>query len=101
MTLFLRNKRNQTVLDLELWEQQGMVDLSSVVVIDTYSEFLLENLERSAEVVADFKELSELRGWLFERFAYEKRRNFDEVLAALKSILTTVAKKYGLIFEID
>jgi hypothetical protein len=77
MIIFLRNERNRTILDLDCYvktEYTGeptpmkFVEISADVAIDTYSKFLLENLDRKDEIIEDFSEMSELRGWLWERY---------------------------------
>ena len=62
-----------TILDCEYFikREEGMkfLEIHSSVIVDTYSEFLLNsNPEKQMEIVEDFTELSELRGWLWESY---------------------------------
>jgi len=105
MTLFLRNEKNQTILDLDVWvkteDSNSFVEISSSVDISNYSQMLIKNTDSKIqqEMIKDFDELSELRGWLWEVFFMGGRnepKEFDLVVTELKQILKTVAEKYGL-----
>ena len=79
MTLFLRNEKNETILDLEVWvkteDSYSFVELSSSIDINNYSLMLIKNTdkEKQIEMISDFDELSELRGWLWEVFFMVKK----------------------------
>jgi tRNA C32,U32 (ribose-2'-O)-methylase TrmJ len=105
MTLFLRNEKNETILDLEVWikteDSYSFVELSSSIDIKNYSLMLIKNTdkEKQIEMISDFDELSELRGWLWEVFFRVKKnepKEYDSVVQELKVILKKVADKYGL-----
>ena len=105
MTLFLRNEKNETILDLEVWvkteDSYSFVELSSSIDIKNYSLMLIKNTdkEKKIEMISDFDELSELRGWLWEVFFMVKNnepKEYDSVVQELKVILKKVADKYGL-----
>ena len=105
MTLFLRNEKNETILDLEVWvkteDSYSFVELSSSINIKNYSLMLIKNTdkEKQIEMISDFDELSELRGWLWEVFFMVKKNEPEEyefVVQELKVILKKVADKYGL-----
>jgi hypothetical protein len=101
MTLYLRDSDRNTILDVEFNKNKdGYLDLRSVVVIKSYSKLLLDNLDRSDEVVEDFSFLSELRGWLWETVEF-KDASYEHVLEELKKIFVTFGDKYGLVFIID
>lgn len=98
MTLYLRNKEKQSLVNIELnRSSQGIVDLSSVVVIEPYSELLINNLDRKEEIIADFAMIGDLRGWLWEYYdvKYDKD-DLGGVLDELRVILRDVAEKYSL-----
>jgi hypothetical protein len=111
MTLFLRNKENESVVDIELFiEKCGYVELKSVICLKQYSKLLLELVisEKSEKEIHDFinefEDLSELRGWLWEDYFATKRNNYEEfenVCTALREKLKTVAKKYNLVLVQD
>jgi hypothetical protein len=73
MTIFIRDKKNNSILSLDVGVQaredkSKFVELSSVVDVEYYSRFLLNNLDIKNEIISDFQELSELRGWLWESY---------------------------------
>ena len=110
MILFLRTDKNETVLDLEVWikteESISFVELGCVIDIENYSLLLLKTTDeqKQIEMIAEFSELSELRGWLHEVFFMAKKnteKEFDNVLKQLKKILNETADKYGLFLVTD
>lgn len=109
MIFFIRNEKNRTILDCEYFikREEGMkfLEIHSSVIVDTYSEFLLNsNPEKQMEIVEDFTELSELRGWLWESYFLGGDNNpeeYDNVLKILQKKISTIAKKYNLIYTED
>lgn len=113
MIIFLRNERNRTILDLDCYvktEYTGeptpmkFVEISADVAIDTYSKFLLENLERKDEIIEDFSEMSELRGWLWERYFMggdNDPEKYDDVIEELRTMIKGYANKYNLKYVED
>jgi len=112
MILFLRNKRRQTIVDLDCYvktEYEGntsrkFVEISASVAIDTYSKFLLENLDRKDEIIEDFTIISELRGWLWEKYFCGGDNDPDEysnVIKQLQALLQGIAEKYDLYYVED
>lgn len=104
MILFLRDKLNRTILDVEVFtNENGDVDLSSSVIIKPYSDFLINNLEDDLKIIRDFSELQDLRGWLWERYKATVNKNPDkmEVVNQLRPILKKVAGEYNLRYVED
>jgi len=108
MILYLRNKNNRTIVDVEIYvkrdEKHEFVELRSVVVIDTYSKFLLENLDKSDEVIDVFSRISELRGFMWEDYFMDRDNTPDELKNVVKMVgdfLKDVAKKYDLYYVTD
>ena len=113
MILFLRNKRRQTIVDLDCYvktEYNGeptpmkFVEVSASVEINYYSEFLLENLDRKDEIIEDFTIISELRGWLWEKYFCGGDNDPDEysnVIKQLQALLQGIAEKYDLYYVED
>jgi hypothetical protein len=111
MILFLRNRNNNTIVDLECYVKRGEVDndyrfveLSVSVDILYYSAFLLENLDRKEEVIVTFSHIQELRGWLWETYFNGQKSDpskYDDVIAVLRVMLKDVAQKYDLIYVED
>ena len=105
MVLYLRNQKNETILDAEYYEKDNYLDLSSTVCIEAYSKMLLELPEdRQIEAITEFDNLQELRGWLWESYFCGKQNTSDAyevVLEVLRHRLNNVAKKYNLIYVED
>jgi len=96
MTYYLRDKNNKTLVDIEATFQQDGPDLSVVVVINNYSEFLLAS-KNQQQVINDFDEISELRGLWFER----EFGNWPDINEFIKDYLHKFAEKYDLIVVTD
>ena len=126
MILFIRNKSNETIVDVELYKtSQGAkndkvayIELSSTVCITPYSEFLVrfytdliksegtveEMSERLLEVINDFNDIYELRGWLWEVYFMDKENTpeeFSNVLNEVRTMMRDMANKYNLIYVED
>ena len=113
MILFLRNKKRQTIVDLDCYvktEYNGeptpnkFVEISVDVAIDTYSKFLLENLDKKDEIIEDFSNINELRGWLWEKYfcgGDNDPNEYSNVIKGLQALLQGYAKKYDLTYVED
>lgn len=104
MILFLRDKNNNTLLDIDVWIEKEKdykyIELSSLVDIYYYSNMLLEiNDDIKKEFINDFYALSELRGWLWEVFFMGGKNDiskYDDVISSLEKILIDISNKYNL-----
>lgn len=100
MTLFLRDKNNNTLLDMEVYVKDDCVEISSSVIIDNYSRLLLSaKKEKQEEIIGYFDFLSEFRGWLWENYFMGRRNTSDEydtVLNGVRKILDEIGSKTGL-----
>jgi len=99
MTIYLRDRDNNTLLDISIWEKgDDGVDLRSNVIIKHYSKFLLENPYRRHEVIKVFDDLSELRGWLHERYLSVENSTAtkDQVIIKVTEMLKIIAKDFKL-----
>jgi hypothetical protein len=108
MIYFLRTNKNETILDLEVFvkteNSHSFVELHSVINIENYSRFLIDNLDRQDEIISDFDTLSELRGWLWEKYFMGRQNNgdeYDQVIKELKPFLKKIADKYNLALITD
>jgi hypothetical protein len=108
MILFLRDKNNNTIVDIECYvkseDGSSYIELHSAVDIHRYSFFLLENQDRKLDIIADFSEIDELRGWLWEKYfmgGTNDPSEYDKVIAELRKMLRAVAKKYDLSYVED
>ena len=110
MTLFLRTKKNKTLVDIEVYvkhdyeTEKEYVELHSVVDITNYSKFLLEHEDIADDVIAVFNDLSELRGWLWENYFMVEDNDPKElpnVIKEVRQMLNEVATKYDLMVVTD
>ncbi len=101
MTLFLRNDKNQTLVDIEINFGDTNYDLHSSVIIEPYSELLLENLNRSEEVIRDFSEMDELRGWFWEVYMEDSNPSEQGCIEKVKGFMMVLADKYNLHYIVD
>ena len=111
MTLFIRDNKNNSILELDVGiqsreDKSKFVELSSQVIVEYYSKFLLENQNQSEEIITDFEELSELRGWLWESYFMTGKNigseeQYADVLSKLKETIKDTATKYNLYYTED
>lgn len=104
MTLFIRNTKNETIVDVELYKTNKIIELHSAINIDTYSRFLLENLDRKSTIIGDFSFLAELRGWLWESYFGGSQNNikeYDRVVEQVTRFMKNIANEYNLYFITD
>ena len=108
MILFLRSQKNRTIVDIECFvkteEGRKFIELHATVIIDEYSKFLLDNLDKKDEIISDFHDMSELRGWLWENFFMgddNDPEKYDEVIKELRTMLKDYATKYNLYYVED
>ena len=106
MTIFLRDQKNNTILDVDIWvDDYSHVEVSSVVIIKEYSNFLL-NLpkEKQKKAIDDFDNLSELKGWLWEVYFTTGKNtpeHIDNVKKEIKKKIKKVSEKYNLLLIED
>jgi membrane-bound acyltransferase YfiQ involved in biofilm formation len=109
MVYFIRNKDNRTIVDTEIFIKEDevgnkFIEIKSSIIIETYSHFLLENINKQDEIIKDFSELKNLRGWLWEKYfmgGYNDSKKYDDVTNILNLRFKEIAKKYNLDFIID
>ena len=93
MTHYLRYK-GKTILDVEVTAS----DLSSVVVIETYSRLLLASPSAKREqVINDFHHLQELRGGWFEATP----KPAETIDLFVETRLKVIAENWGLQYTTD
>jgi len=98
MTIFLRTPENNTLVDINVFNNGDQVDLQSIVNIKNYSIFLLNNYYRRHEITKTFDDLSELRGWLFETYLPLENKNAtkEDVIRRVKLILKGICNNFKL-----
>jgi len=108
MIFFLRNNKNQTIVDLEVFvkteNDNKFIELHCNIDIEYYSNFLLENLDQKANIISTFAKISELRGWLWERYFMGGKndpKKYGDVLEKLRTYLKDVATIFDLYYVED
>ena len=104
MTLFLRDDKDNTIVDLEVWvkKEDGneFVDISCSIVISHYSKLLLSiEKHKQQQFIDTFDEISGLRGWLWEVYFMggdNDPKEYKNVLNEVRQMLSAVANRYGL-----
>lgn len=101
MNIRLKDNQKQAIVDIEVNKNsQGIVDLKSVVAIEPYSDFLIENIDKKEEIIADFGMIDELRGWLWEYYDIKGDKNdLSAVTEELRTMLGDIARKYELFYQ--
>lgn len=111
MVLFIRNNQGRTIADVEVFKKkrdndEWMIDVSSTIITRSYSEFLMKSLLirhiKPTEVVNDFEEISELRGWTHEVYLQNNPdATKQDVINELRDKLKAIADKYNLKYVED
>lgn len=108
MTIYLRTAENKTIVDIELSPagNNKKSDISVAINIAEYSLFLLNTQHgsprddiRNSEVIADFMQIAELRGWFWEVYMQninDDAPTFNEAFNAVIEKLRPMADKYQL-----
>jgi hypothetical protein len=97
MIHFLRNQRNQTIIECEVYND----DLSTGTNIGNYSMMLIDlhNKDLHYPFINDISQLDEIRGWWWERVKDSgKYKSIDDFV---KEKFIEVAKKYDLNYVTD
>jgi hypothetical protein len=97
MIHFLRNQRNQTIIECEVYND----DLSTGTNIGNYSMMLIDlhNKDLHYPFINDISQLDEIRGWWWERV--EDSGNYKSIDDFVKEKFIEVAKKYDLNYVTD
>jgi len=108
MILFLRNDKNESIVDLECFvkteDDRKFVELHATVVIEPYSKFLLDNLDKKDDIISDFSKVSELRGWLWESYFMggdNDPEEYQNIIKLLREELQKMAEYYKLSYVED
>lgn len=106
--LYLRNQDGDSIVDCEIYRDQNevsnghFIELSCTVDIEFYSLLLLNFNSRGKqrEVMDDFSQIQELRGWLWEVFLDNNNDGTEEqenaVIEELRDYFKEIADKYEL-----
>ena len=80
-------------------------EIHSIILVDGYTRFLVKNIKRYKEIMADFYSVQELRFWLYE--ISDTNRNWtiekhNKAIQFVKEKLREICVKYeGLYLNID
>lgn len=100
MVMFIRNDKNETLVDLDVYiklDEIEYVELSVLINIKNYSKFLLDNIDKQDMIIQTFEDLSELRGWLWEVYFMNRQNTgdeYDNVTKQIKEIFKTVCNTF-------
>jgi hypothetical protein len=97
MIHFLRNQRNQTIIECEVYND----DLSAGTNIGNYSMMLIDlhNKDLHYPFINDISQLDEIKGWWWERV--KDSGNYKSIDDFVKEKFIEVAKKYDLNYVTD
>lgn len=106
MIHYIRDNKNNTILDLEVFtNDDGTPDLSSSIDISNYSDFLLSKEKGTPQQTTKFvfDRLSEARGWYWEvyRETINKNPSKEEVDAVIGKMVRSGAEVLGLNYITD
>jgi len=108
MILFLRNDKRESLVDVECFvkteDDRKFVEINASVIIEPYSKFLLENQDKADEIIADFSQIDELRGWLWESYFMggdNDPKEYDNIIKLLQEGLKEIGQKYKLSYVED
>jgi len=108
MILFLRNEKRESIVDVECFvkteDDRKFVEINASVIIRPYSEFLLENLDKKDEIIEDFENIDDLRGWLWESYFMggdNDPEEYDNIIKLLQEGLKEIGQKYKLSYVED
>lgn len=116
MILFLRNEKNRTIAEVDCYvkteDDRKFVELHATVDILYYSRFLLQSINdpfvwageaptQTQEIIDDFYEISELRGWLWEVYQDTEPENYNDIIKILREKIIKLADKYNLRYVED
>jgi len=108
MILFLRNDKNESIVDIECFvkkeDGREFVELHASVIIEPYSKFLLENLDKKDDIISDFSKVSELRGWLWESYFMggdNDPKEYNNIIKLLREELQKMSEYYKLSYVED
>lgn len=104
-TLDSKDNINYSTIDIKFTNRDDMsrVDISPIININTYSSFLMANLEKSLEIIDDFVKISNLNIWLLDEYL----PNIDNVVERhsdivdlVHDILDKIAKRHDFILNV-
>jgi hypothetical protein len=106
MIHYIRDKKGKTLLDLEVFQYEGeSPDLSSTVIVEPYSRFLLDQdtIHKKETAIFVFDRLSEARGWYWETYreTINKNPSKEDVEGVIGEMVKGGAEALGLSYVTD
>jgi len=101
MIHFLRNDKNETLLDLEVFtNDDGTPDLGVSIDIANYTDFLLsrDDDEQRQKIKFVFDKLSESRGWYWE--VYRETINKNPTIKDVNSVIGLMVQSAGNVIKL-
>jgi hypothetical protein len=101
MIHYLRNERGDTLLDLEVYTDDGTTDVRSDVNIHEYTDFLLshEDDKDKQKIKMVFDKLSEARGWYWE--VYRERINKNPTIKDVEAMIGLMVQSAAGVTKLD
>lgn len=104
MTLFLRNSKNETLVDIEFYSNgdTDWLEISCAIDIEKYSRLLMSQptLQLRELCIKTFTFFNEIRGWLNETYFgnvdHNTTKEYDNVLKELRRLLDTLGQPFEL-----
>ena len=102
MTLFLRNKKNETICSCDFFtDDDGCLDVSCSISVINYTKLLMEfpkDPKTVGMIASTFDDLDEMRGFLWECHTKVMGKDGDKDAAyrLVKAQYDAVAKAFGL-----
>jgi len=113
MILFIRNENNDTIIDIEIYKAKEdnyeYVEVSSVVDILHYTDFLLDKIEKGLdkdEIASSFYFFQEIRGWFYEVYLKNGKNIYsdellDDVIKEIKNLMLSLCDEYSGLYYME
>lgn len=104
MIFFVRNNDNETIVDIEVYKTGDTVRVKSNVMIDTYSNFLLNNVGNKTEIIFDFDMMDNFNEHLLRIFGQNgelRDSRYDLIISNIRRYLKHISELYNLTYVED
>lgn len=99
MIFQLRNKLNQTIVDIEVYtDNNGNPTLSAWVEIETYSKFLIDNLGDNLKIIRDFSRIQYMKSNILNSMQNPTKEKISRVV---RERLKIIGDEYNLSYVED
>ena len=103
MTLFLRDKNNNTLVDLEIWRGDDGIDCSSVVDVVVFADILLgiDNFQQREAFIKAMHFMQEIREKVFFEKENDTEFEYARMTKMIREIMVDMAKEFKLYYVED